>query len=197
MAERIGKLLPLRRVAGETTALSDEALLAACSLRDPAALAVLVDRYQAPLRRFIARLRGTDGDADDLTQETFVEIARAAASYRGTSPVRTWIFGIAANLVRNDLRAMTRRRGRETTWAALPSAPPRPDEVFEGRERLRRLAAALAALPHAQREAFVLCDLEELACKEAARIAGVREGTIWRRLHDARAALEAAMRSEP
>ena len=58
---------------------------------------------------------------------------------------------------------------------------------------MQRLLVALDDLPHDLREAFVMCDLEEVAGVDVARALGVREGTLWRRLHEARRALRCAL----
>jgi RNA polymerase sigma-70 factor (ECF subfamily) len=190
-----GRIVSLRRVSGETEAFSDEALVAACASGDPAALAALIERFHLVVYRFIARVRGRDTiDLDDLVQATFLEVARSARRFKGRSQVRTWILGIAANLARGDLRAAVRRRKMEASLIGLPTAAaPRPDEQAERRELIDRLGVALAALPHDLRETFVLCDLEDVKCADAATALGVREGTIWRRLHEARKALRAAL----
>jgi RNA polymerase sigma-70 factor (ECF subfamily) len=189
------KLIPLRRVQATAAEFSDEALLAACALGDSAATGALIDRFHQPVYRFVSRLLGSDGhDRDDLVQATFAEIATCAARYRRKSSVKVWIFGIAANLVRNHLRSAVRRRRMESTLAVLPvRSAQRPDREAEGRELMAQLAQAIDALPAPLREVFVLCDLEELPCREAALALGVREGTIWRRLHDARWALRTAL----
>jgi RNA polymerase sigma-70 factor (ECF subfamily) len=192
---KLGKLTPLRRQHGRIEELSDEALLAACAIGDTAAMGALIDRFQRPVYRFVARLLGSDGaDRDDLVQSTFLEVSRSAASFRQGSAVRVWIFGIAANLTRNQIRSIVRRRRMQTTLASVPERlATRPDDEVERRELLAHLAAALTTLPHDLREAFVLCDLEEVPAREAAITLGVREGTIWRRVHDARKALRAAI----
>ncbi len=196
--KRLGKVLALHRVSGDVGEFSDEALVAACAAGEIAALGALVDRYRPMVRRFVARLAGNDADADDLVQHAFIEVARSAASFGGRSSVKTWIFAIAVNVVRNEARAAGYRRRLASDLADLPAPPVRrPDELLERNEFLREVRAALAALPHELREAFVLCELEQLTCAEAARVAGVREGTIWRRLHDARVRLRSALRGEP
>jgi RNA polymerase sigma-70 factor (ECF subfamily) len=84
-----------------TEALSDAALVAACGAGDTEALGALFDRRQGDVRRFLFRLAGTDArDLDDLVQMTFLEALRASARFRGGSTVKTWLFGIAANIVR-------------------------------------------------------------------------------------------------
>ncbi len=191
-----GKLLPLRRAGGAVlTAMSDEALLAACGTGDLPALDALFERFHLPLFRFLARLPTTDDlTRDDLVQATFLEVRRIAKRFRGTSSVKTWILGVAANLARHQLRGERRRRAHHASYAErLTAVPERPDEQAERRELLARVAEALAELPHDLQVAFVLCDLEQVPGVEVARALGVPEGTIWRRLHVARKAVRAAV----
>jgi RNA polymerase sigma-70 factor (ECF subfamily) len=192
---RPGELIPLRRVEGMPAEMSDAALVAACAVGEPAALGALFDRHHAALFRFLGRVAPrSGGELDDLVQCTFLEVYRSAGRFRATGAVRSWIFGIAANLARHHLRGEVRRRAALADLADLaPPASARPDEQATRRELLARLADALAELPHDLRVAFVLCDLEQIPGVEAARTLGVREGTMWRRLHDARRALRAAI----
>lgn len=182
------KLVPLRRVSGDTAQLSDEALLAACGTGDTAALGALFDRFHEAVYRFAGRLATTDELArDDLVQATFLELRRTAASFRGTSSVRTWILGVAANVARHTLRSELRHRERQAKYAEdLTSVPPQVDEQVEQRKLLARIEQAVADLPRDLQVAFILCDLERLPAAEVARVLAVPEGTLWRRLHTAR-----------
>lgn len=182
------KLVPLRRVSGDTAQLSDEALLAACGTGDAAALGALFDRFHEAVYRFAGRLATTDELArDDLVQATFLELRRTAASFRGTSSVRTWIFGVAANVARHTLRSERRRRERQAKYAEhADRAPQAVDDQVEQRKLLARVEQAVADLSPDLQVAFILCDLERLPAAEVARVLGVPEGTLWRRLHTAR-----------
>lgn len=190
-----GKLLPLRRVDGVPAEMSDEALIAACAVGERAALGALFDRHSRPVYRFVARAATVDDDdADDLVQATFVEVWRSAGRYRGKGSARSWIFGIAANLLRHHARKEARRRVALTNLAERPAnSTSRPDDELARRQLVDWLAAALASLPHDLRIAFVMCDLEEIPGVEAARALSVRPGTMWRRLHDARRRLREAL----
>jgi RNA polymerase sigma-70 factor (ECF subfamily) len=194
-AKATGKLVPLRRVSGDVAAMSDEALLAACGTGDVAALGALFERFHLALYRFLARLPAIDELArDDLVQATFLEVRRAANKFRGTSSVKTWILGVAANVARQQVRGERRRRAHHVRYMeGLTAIAERPDEQAGRRELLRQISEALAGLPHDQQVAFVLCDLEEVPGVEVARALGVPEGTLWRRLHVARKAVRAAV----
>jgi RNA polymerase sigma factor (sigma-70 family) len=191
-----GQLVPIRRLDDRKAALSeisDEALLASCGVGDPAALGALFDRYHAAVYRLISRLlRAEPTETDDLVQTTFMAVWSSARGYRGTGSVRSFVFGIAANTVRRHFRATRRRRDAHADW---PEPPPggAPDEAAVRAQQVRRLAVALDRLPHDLRAAYVLCELEELPGVEAARVLDVRAGTLWRRLHEARRALRAAI----
>jgi RNA polymerase sigma-70 factor (ECF subfamily) len=189
------KLVSLNRPSGDLASLSDEALLAATATGDLAALDALFERFHAPVYRFLSRLAPEDeADRDDLVQATFLEARRGAKRFRGGSSVKTWILGIAANLTRHHLRGERRRREKHARYAdGLHLAAEQPDQRMERQELLREIAEALARLPHPQRVAFVMCDLEDIAGVEAARVLGVPQGTLWRRLHFARKAIRAAV----
>ena len=190
------KVLPLRRASGEDPVMSDEALLAACATGDAAALGALFDRFCDAVWRFAARLPMTDDLArDDLVQTTFLEVARTAHAFRGTSSVKTWILGIAANVARHTVRGEQRRRVHQARFLEKQAhaGPALVDDQVERRQLLARIAAALDALPRDQQLAFILCDLEQLSGTEVARILEIPEGTLWRRLHTARKAVRAAV----
>jgi RNA polymerase sigma-70 factor (ECF subfamily) len=189
-----GKLLPLRRTGGAVADLSDDALIAAVGVGDMAALGALYDRHADPAFRFVARMIGDASAVDDLVQATFIEVQKCARKFRGKSSVRTWILGIAANLARHHVRTDVRRRAFLSTLATQPAARPAgPDDSLVTQESLARLTAGLAALRHDLRAAFLLCDVEQLGGIEAARALGVREGTLYRWLFEARRALRASI----
>jgi RNA polymerase sigma-70 factor (ECF subfamily) len=193
-------IVPLRRLDERRVAvsdISDEALLAACAVGDSAALGALFDRHHEPVYRLVSRLLHTEpAEIDDLVQMTFLEGWRSANRYNARGSVRSFLFGIAANTVRHHVRSAQRRR------SALADCPPPhaaargadgPDALLLRSQQVNRLATALHDLPHDLRAAYVLCDLEDVPGVEAAQMLGVRAGTLWRRLHEARRALRAAI----
>jgi RNA polymerase sigma-70 factor, ECF subfamily len=189
------RVVPLRRIEGTPEEMSDEALVAVCAMGEGAALAALFDRYYGAVRAFLARLSGTDDrDVDDLVQMTFEAVPRAARRFDGRSSVKVWLFGVANNIARHHVRAEVRRK-RATQAAAEESR----GEVLDGaaqlhsREVAERLRDAIADLPLALREAFVLVYLEGIPGREVAELLGTREGTIWKRLHQARARLRGSL----
>lgn len=180
---------PARRAA-------DRELLASCAAGDRAALGLLYERLHRDVFRFAAHLVGAASpDLDDLVQTTFVQAWSAASRYRGEAEVRTWLFGICANVCRNHLRWSFRRRRAFVLLTDLQVHDvflPAEENAIR-RQKLERLSQALADLPPNQREAFVLCDVEGASGFEAATVLGIPPGTLGRRLHDARQKLRRAV----
>jgi RNA polymerase sigma-70 factor (ECF subfamily) len=199
-----GKVIPLRRPPDDAPMpdeqVSDQALVAALALGDHAALGVLFDRHHRGVYAFLSRLRGTDErDLDDLVQATFLEALRSPKRFRGDAPVHRWLFGIAAHIVSHHVRSEIRRKSFQTRLADHPRrAPTEPSAHVERDQMLAKVRNALDALPEKQRVVYVMCELEEISGVEVARVLDMREGTVWRLLHQARNALrEALERREP
>ena len=187
-------VLPFRRV--EQRGRSDEELVLACAANDGRALEELFHRHGAQVQRVLARLGQIDrGDLEDVLQSTFFEVYRSAKRFGGRSAVSTWILGIAMNVSRHLRRGESRRRSAMAAVARVTPAMNnrRPDESASHRESIERMQSAFEALPHDFRVVFVLCDLEGLKGVEVARTLGVPEGTVWRRLHEARMRLRAQL----
>jgi RNA polymerase sigma factor (sigma-70 family) len=189
--KRAGELVLLRpEVTVEE--MSDAGLVAACAASDRTACALLFERHVTAVHRFVARMRGSDADAlDDLVQVTFVRAFQHAARFRGTS-ARSWLYGIAANVVREHARGEIRRKRALSVVADEIIRSSSPRDAYA----LARLPDAIAALPHDLRAAFVLVDLEEQRGIDAAAALGIPEGTLWRRVFEARTKLRRALGEE-
>jgi RNA polymerase sigma-70 factor (ECF subfamily) len=186
--ERMAELVELRpRVS--TDDLNDDAVVAACATGDRAARALLFERYVDLIHRFVARMRGTDRDAiDDLVQACFLAAFQAAPRFRGGN-TRAWLYGIAANQVRDYARREIRRKRALVAVAQLTPRVAEPGSPH----LVARLPAILEALPHDLRAAIVLVDLEGERGRDAAAALGIPEGTLWRHLYEARKAVRAAL----
>jgi RNA polymerase sigma-70 factor (ECF subfamily) len=191
-----GKLVPFRRsMPGPMPSLPDEDLIASCALGDSSALAELFKRHGDRVYRVLGRLPGVDRrDLDDLVQGTFIEVYRAAPKFANRAAVGTWILGIAVNVMRHHVRSEVRRRALATAAdVADTRTASRPDENASRRQLMARLENALAALPQDMQLAFSMCALEGIKGVEVARLLGIREGTLWRKLHEARLRLRKAL----
>jgi RNA polymerase sigma-70 factor (ECF subfamily) len=181
-------------------AVSDDvgdALLHRIGGGDGAALGLAFDHYHRDVYAFLARLRGARHDLDDLVQATFLALPAAAARYDSRGAARAFVLGVAFQVARRERRRVFRRFA---LWVAregevdAPSAPLDPEQSALDRESMQALERALAKLPAAQRETFVLVEVEGLKGEEAAQILSVPLNTVWTRLHHARLALRATLR---
>ena len=101
---------------------------------------------------------------------------------------------VACSGARRHVRADMRRKQAVRALASVPSEPAAtPAEDLEGREHISHLRTAVVSLPPKLREAYVFVYMEGIPGREVAELLGVHEGTIWKRLHLARARLEAAL----
>jgi RNA polymerase sigma-70 factor (ECF subfamily) len=190
----MGRLIPLIRGPAQDGELSDEALLAACAVGDSSALGALFDRHHHQVHRYFRRVLGPSVDLEDLVQSCFLELWRAARSYSGRASVRAFILGIASNLFRHHVRGEVRKRNALRALSAIEPTEPAPaDQASDARRLLARLERAVLELPEDLRITFVMCELEEVDRAEAARVLGVRPGSIGRRIHEARKELKAAL----
>jgi RNA polymerase sigma factor (sigma-70 family) len=183
-----GELVQLRPDA-RIEEMTDGGLVAACAAGDRTARALLFERHVDAIHRFVGRMRASDVDAvDDLVQTTFVRAFQGAARFRGTT-ARSWLYGIAANVVREHARKEIRRK---RALSLVAEVLPRSTQSGHAAV-IAKLPAAIAALDHDLRAAFVLVDLEGERGAEAAAALAIPEGTLWRRLHEARTALREAL----
>jgi len=136
--------------------------------------------------RIVSRLAGS-GDIDDLVQDVFVVVHRRLHEFRGDARLTTWLFRIAYRVVGAHIRRERfRRRARE--FFRFVGSHPAPEPSDEQ----ARVRAALAELSYERRTALVLFEVEGWTAEDVARAFGVPAGTVYRRLHEARAAFRRA-----
>ncbi|HEX3276272.1 MAG TPA: sigma-70 family RNA polymerase sigma factor [Gemmatimonadales bacterium] len=178
--------------------LPDNAQLVAAHLAgDPRAFPALVIRYRDRLITFVSRMIGDRARAEDLVQEAFMRVHRHLHRFDPTKQFSTWIYTIASNLAKNELR--NRSRSPLVYYQSLPSrddeeprplqfedATSRPDAMYASRhlrELVDRVVATLA--PH-HRLVFVLRELEGRSYEEIAELTRCNLGTVKSRLNRAR-----------
>ncbi len=155
----------------------DEALMAAYQKGDARAFEMLFDRYQDRLFGYFVRMFRERPLAEDLFQRTFLHVHRARADYDSARPFASWLFGIASNLGKDEVKHRVRRPG-EVNWAAPEEAPEgqaasvNAESQLLEQETSGRVKAALAQLPESQREVIILHKLEGLSFPEIANALG-------------------------
>lgn len=150
-------------------------------------VAALFRRFQPALLRFFERRSFTPADAEDLAQEVFVKITRLEPSANIWQP-EAFLFQIAANVLRDKLRRdAARHRHRHVEFDGDMEGPEVPSEesVYEGRESLQRLLAALTGLTPKCRTVFVLHKYEGLSYSEIARRYGITVSAVEKHMINA------------
>ncbi|SCF12479.1 RNA polymerase sigma-70 factor, ECF subfamily [Micromonospora haikouensis] len=161
---------------------------------DQPAAAAFVRALQGPVWRFLAHLAGP-GEADDLTQETFLRALRSLPGFAGRSSARTWVFSIARRVAVDHVRtAVTRpRTAALPDWQAAAEGAGMAEPGTDDGVVLRQLIAGLAP---ERREAFVATQVAGLSYAEAAQVCGCPVGTIRSRVARAREDLVAAWHAD-
>jgi RNA polymerase sigma-70 factor (ECF subfamily) len=128
------------------------------------AFEAVVAAHHAEIRRYVLRITARAGDADDLSQETFLRAFRAHRSLPPGANVRAWLFAIATNLCRNHFRAQMRRRRAHAAAALDRSEIDRtwPDGEALAGEALNQIERVIAGLPIRQRLAFIMRKVHDL-----------------------------------
>lgn len=164
----------------------DEALVASFLAGDRNAYRAIVLRYARLLIAYATRLTGDAGTAEDVAQEAFLRLYTKAQELRADR-LRPWLYTVARNACLDALRR--RRRDPHSLPDAAPSLPgdePEPSDDLERRELRERVDSALAQLNDDQRNAFILCVLQNLSYEDAARVLGCSVKTLSSRLVRAR-----------
>ncbi len=160
---------------------------------DPSAFELLFDRHFSAIHRFVRHRLG-EASADDLAAEVFVRAFAARARYEPRSTdARAWLFVIATNLIRDEIRRRVRADGVRTRLEGERPA----ETVIEVPGNDPELAAALLTLREEEREALVLFAWANLTYEEIADATGVAIGTIRSRISRARTQLQTELAASP
>ncbi len=192
---------------------SEQALLRRLRAGDGAAFTEMVDDLHAPLIGLARTFTSSPSLAEDIVQETWLAVIRGLAGFEGRSTLRTWIFGILIRRARTVTRREARRAeaqaprrnaaaeewrpgfGRIGLWkeTPIPWGLDDPADLYQSREALEVVRAALDALPAPQRRAVLLRDVEDVPPAEICNILCVSETNLRVLLHRGRARIRQAI----
>lgn len=157
--------------------------------------AEIYDAHMTAIWRFCAASGMSGHDLEDVVQEVFVVALQRLHQFEGRSSLRTWLIGIAINV----MRSFRRRRATRVLGSAFDALPelsaqgPLPLDQAAARQDLEFLHFVLSAMTDLEQEAFLLCDFEEMSAGEAAALLSVNENTLRTRLRAARLRLHAEL----
>jgi len=177
--------------------LDDGAVVRACLDGEGRAFTELVLRYQTRLLNFVYRSIGDRERAEDLVQEAFIRVHRHLQRFDQSKKFSTWIYTIASNLAKNELRNRSRNplvlfQAVKKNWEAdhrplqFEDVRSRPDDLYRKRYLRELVEASVAQLPEHHRVVFVLRELEGKSYEEIAEITDCNLGTVKSRLNRAR-----------
>jgi len=169
---------------------SDAELMARVREGDREAFTDLVDRHKDAVVTYLARLTADRDRAEDLAQEAFLRLFRAAADYVEQGFLRAFLFRIATNLVRSEERRAQRLRLLMPFFPRQEHAEPAAASGLLRRELHREVGAALAKLALRYRVPLVLHEIEGWTYVDIAQELGCREGTVKSRVHRGRQQLK-------
>lgn len=160
-------------------------------------------QYGSRVYALAMRMLGNEADAEDVTQEVLLQVVRRIDTFRGESSLPTWLYRVTVNAVlalrRKRATARERLLGEEAGdcpagGLSAPRRVRRPDDEALGTELRGRLEAAIARLPDAYRDPFVLSDVERFSNLEICDLLGLSLPAVKSRLHRARQMLRDALR---
>ncbi len=186
---------------------SDEELIRELQNGRKEAFEEIVDRYTGPLYNFIYRIIGDGATAEDLLQETFIRLWIKYDSYREIARFSTWLYTVAGNLAKSELRKRRIRRwfplssggggrtsGDEERTLDLPDENADPQRDFERNNISNRVEEEIQKLPLVFRDVIVLRDIQELSYEEISTILKIPLGTVKSRVNRGRHRLQARLR---
>jgi RNA polymerase sigma-70 factor (ECF subfamily) len=178
---------------------NDSDLVRAAKNGELTAFEALVKRHERRIYGLARRLTGSEHDAQDVTQQTFLSAVENLSGFRGTAAFSTWLTTIAANA---SLKVVRKRRGLPTTSLDEATEPnddghiPHPEYIADWRETPDRLAqraethqlldSAIAELDPGHRAVFLLRDVEDISVRDTAKALRISEGNVKVRLLRAR-----------
>jgi len=188
---------------------TDEQLLADHIAGDPGAFRTLVERHSRELYEFVFRFTRSSAAAEDVVQESFLQVHTSADRFDPDRRLKPWLFTIAANKARDWLRGRTRQRevaldakiaGDNEAGQAfadlLAGEDENPTDTLESEEQRRAVRRVVDRLPPALCEAIVLAYFHRFSYRDMADILEIPLGTVKSRLHAAVAAFGKLFREE-
>ena len=189
---------PLRK---SETQISDEDLIEKFQRGDIYAYELIVKRYKDQLLNFVYRFLGNHEEAEDVVQETFLRVYRNRHAYQRVAKFSTWIYTIAGNLARTELRRRNRRRifslsnmgvdDKEYEISDEFSSPEKHTNTVLSEEIIQK---EINKLSPKFREVIILRDIQELSYEEISKIIRVPIGTVKSRVNRARLRLQSRLK---
>jgi len=176
---------------------TDEELIKRFQEGDEYAFEEIVNRFKDRLKNLVYRYLHNDEASEDVVQDTFLRVYQKKHMYRNIAKFSTWIYTIAGNLAKTELRKKKRRKmyslsnlGLEDKEYEIPSEDFSPEEGVEGEFTEQEIQAAIDQLSHKFKTVIILRDIQELSYEEISKIVDIPLGTVKSRVNRARLKLQ-------
>jgi len=176
---------------------TDEDLILAFQNGDVSAFEEIVRRYRDPLFNFVVRLLGDAFFSEDIVQETFLRVYRNRHRYHQVAKFSTWIYTIASNLAKTELRRRKVRnffsissKGEDEKDYDLVDTSSDIERDVDGALKSEIILKEINALPYHFKEAVLLRDIQDLSYEEISQILNVPLGTVKSRVNRGRSRLQ-------
>jgi RNA polymerase sigma-70 factor (ECF subfamily) len=168
---------------------------------DDVAFAELVDKYKQPVMNLAYRILRDATEAEDLSQNVFLQVYKSAHRYQVSARFSTWLFTIARNLCLNEIRRRSRHPADslDATYPETDDQPVRqyedqktflPTETLLHGELEQKIELAMGELPEIQRTAILLCRRDEMSYEEIAEVVGCSLSATKSLIHRGRETLK-------
>ncbi|MBI5059047.1 sigma-70 family RNA polymerase sigma factor [candidate division KSB1 bacterium] len=182
---------------GKVAKPTDEDLILAFQQGDETAFDEIVRRYRDPLFNFVVRLLGDSFFSEDIVQETFLRVYRNKHRYHQVAKFSTWIYTIASNLAKTELRRRKVRnffsissKGEDEKDYDLIDQDTDIERDVDGVLKMESILKEINALPFHFKEAVLLRDIQDLSYEEISQILDVPLGTVKSRVNRGRSRLQ-------
>lgn len=177
--------------------VSDETLIARFQQGDVQAFDVLVRRYKDQLLNYVFRFVGNRNDAEDIVQETFLRVYKNKHYYKEIAKFSTWVYTIAGNLAKTELRRRKRRKVFSVSNFVnderdfdIPDLDRNPEKEVDGSIKDDIIQRAIEKLPPKFKEVILLRDVQGFAYEEISQILNIPLGTVKSRVNRGRLKLQ-------
>ncbi|MCH8018317.1 sigma-70 family RNA polymerase sigma factor [candidate division KSB1 bacterium] len=201
MVEEFGSSSKSKQSGARDKKPSDEDLIERFQKGDLYAFDLIVKRYKEQLLNFVYRFVGNQEEAEDIVQETFLRVYRKRKAYKRIAKFSTWIYTIAGNLSRTELRRRKRRKlfsvtdmGYEDRDYEISDEGYNPENHVEGVIQEEIIHAEINNLSPKFREVIILRDVQELSYEEISKIIRVPIGTVKSRVNRGRLKLQSKLK---
>ena len=179
--------------------VSDEDLMRNCREGDMSAFELIVLRYKDAIFNFIYHFLADYHRAQDISQETFLRVLINVDRYKSRNSFKTWLYRIAANLCKNELRNISRHKmlslsEPDMDIGSLGRSQYTPPDIAYEREEMRRLVRdAVSSLPADQRMAIIMREYQNLSYEEIAFALNCSLGAVKSKIYRARQNIKIAL----